>query len=179
MRSVSQGSRRGPVNEPAATRNDPVACERKHAALGLDRCDAAGQRTRPSHLAKVGVAGSNPVVRSIPDLQERGQDTRARGSLPRLCLSPVYVPRGRRADIGPSEARSAASLHLSRLQAVAAAKTCDGGQGDAKSEGGSHGGGTEGRAVVPGDDAQRHRRRREEDSSPRIASLDTSAWTIP
>ena len=58
------GSRRGPVNERATTQDDPVARERKSPAQGPDRDVAAGHRTRPCHLAKVGVAGSNPVVRS-------------------------------------------------------------------------------------------------------------------
>jgi hypothetical protein len=38
--------------------------ERKRSAHGSDRAVAAGQRTDPSNLAKVGVAGSSPVVRS-------------------------------------------------------------------------------------------------------------------
>jgi len=63
-RSWPSGSRRGPVNDHATTRNDPVAREPKCPAHEPDRGIAAGQRTRPSYLAKVGVAGSNPVVRS-------------------------------------------------------------------------------------------------------------------
>ncbi len=55
-----KGSRRGPVSERATTRNDPVARERKHAAHLPDRGIAAGRRTRPSNLAKVGVAVSSP-----------------------------------------------------------------------------------------------------------------------
>jgi hypothetical protein len=58
------GSRRGPVNERATTRNYGVARERKHTAHGPGRGNAAGQRSESSYLAKVGVAGSNPVVRS-------------------------------------------------------------------------------------------------------------------
>jgi hypothetical protein len=58
------GSRRGPVSDRATTRNDPVAWERKHRAHERDGSDAAGQRTGLCNLAKVGVAGSNPVVRS-------------------------------------------------------------------------------------------------------------------
>jgi hypothetical protein len=64
LRLMAQGSRRGPVNERATTRNDGVARERKHTAHGSGRGNAAGQRSESRHLAKVGVAGSNPVVRS-------------------------------------------------------------------------------------------------------------------
>ena len=64
LRLTAQGSRRGPVNERATTRNYGVARERKHTAHGLGSGNAAGQRSESSYLAKVGVAGSNPVVRS-------------------------------------------------------------------------------------------------------------------
>ena len=40
--------------------------------------NAAGQRSGPCNLAKVGVAGSNPVVRSKPGMGE-GYDARGLG----------------------------------------------------------------------------------------------------
>src|SRR5918996_3602662 len=61
---ASQGSRRGPVSERVTTRNYRVARERKPAGRRAKRGDTVGQRRLPSDLAKVGVAGSNPVVRS-------------------------------------------------------------------------------------------------------------------
>jgi hypothetical protein len=61
---LRKGSRRGPVIEPETTRTISVARERKHAVRWPDRFIAAGHGMCPRNLAKVGVAGSNPVVRS-------------------------------------------------------------------------------------------------------------------
>ena len=91
------GSRRGPVNEPATTRNDPIARERKRRAHGPDGGDAAGQRIGPCYLAKVGVAGSNPVVRSkeVAGQTQRRLDAAPRQPLrlPQTCRT---VPRSQR-----------------------------------------------------------------------------------
>jgi hypothetical protein len=63
-RLTGQGSRQGPVNDRERTRNDGVAWERKRPAHPLSRAIAAGHGTCPRNFAKVGVAGSSPVVRS-------------------------------------------------------------------------------------------------------------------
>ena len=72
------GSRRGPVNDRATTRIDGVQCERKRASSGAVGREGAGQTTGPSNLAKVGVAGSNPVVRSAEGPLSRGPSRIAR-----------------------------------------------------------------------------------------------------
>ncbi len=67
LRLTAKGSRRGPVNERATTRNYGIAREGKHTAHGPGRGNAAGQRSESSYLAKVGVAGfesRRPLQRS-------------------------------------------------------------------------------------------------------------------
>src|SRR5918994_6808076 len=56
------GFRRGPVNDRETTGNCGVAWERNRAAQGA--IAPSPQVGPPKNLAKVGVAGSSPVVRS-------------------------------------------------------------------------------------------------------------------
>jgi hypothetical protein len=64
-RLTTQGSRRGPVNERVRTRTDSVACERKPAGhRPTEATPQVSEAGPPTFFAKVGVAGSNPVVRS-------------------------------------------------------------------------------------------------------------------
>jgi hypothetical protein len=72
-RGGHEGSRRGPVNDRERTRNGGVARELKRAAHGPDQTIAAGLESRPWNLAKVGVAGSNPVVRSRKSTSDQQQ----------------------------------------------------------------------------------------------------------
>jgi hypothetical protein len=69
--TLREGSRRGPVTEWETTRTIGDARERKHPVHGPDRSIAAGHRTCSRNLAKVGVAGSNPVVRSRKIVSEQ------------------------------------------------------------------------------------------------------------
>jgi hypothetical protein len=60
----TRGSRGGPVSGREVTQNDGVARERKRPAQSPSRAITAGHGTLRTNLAKVGVAGSSPVVRS-------------------------------------------------------------------------------------------------------------------
>jgi hypothetical protein len=59
-----QGVPWGPVSGREVTQNDGVARERKRPAQSPSRAITAGHGTLRTNLAKVGVAGSSPVVRS-------------------------------------------------------------------------------------------------------------------
>jgi hypothetical protein len=87
------GARWGPVNDRETTGNSRVVQERRRAAQGANRAVAAGRKRRPTNLAKVGVAGSNPVVRSGIGRYQRGfKNLLLRGRL-RRAVTPTRLTR--------------------------------------------------------------------------------------
>jgi hypothetical protein len=66
----------------------------------LDRAIVAGQKSRPTNLAKVGVAGSNPVVRSRKASLAAGFAQTSRW----MPLGPLMAPTNSNEDVGPVQA---------------------------------------------------------------------------
>ena len=61
---AGSASRIRPAEDRVTTRNDALRRVGKRAGRCIPRHDCAGEAIRSANLAKVGVAGSNPVVRS-------------------------------------------------------------------------------------------------------------------
>jgi hypothetical protein len=112
---LREGSRGGPVTHRETTRTDGVARERKCPVHGPDRSIAAGHRTGPSNLAKVGVAGSNPVVRSRSGAVSALRLARRVPSLPRQ-LAGSALRRDRRVTTNPQPRCGAGRLGVDDLE---------------------------------------------------------------